>query len=330
MATTFNPADQNAFVTLSNGNLTATGNSGSNGGVRGTSSHGPSTGKFTLQFTNVTINGDLIDYIGIGSLADTLGLANGSQPNQIIMISDGLIFDPANNGAAGGTDVRVGTHTIDFAFDFVNALVWIRGDGGDWNDTTGGDPTNPSTGHGVAMGSLTAALFPYVRLTSSASFCTINPSPGFTLTGYQSWDAGNVWASVESPDIFAAIGFPGFGSPHGSLFSTEAKDTFAGTGFPHIVGVMTVTEFPDAFSAFGRQPLTAVWNSTEAPDRFNAAGVGRGENGVFITTEAVDILTIIGHTPFAGTFVTTEAADRFNAIGAGVVRARRRRVSFVT
>lgn len=185
---TFNPADKNAFITLSGGNLIATGNNASNGGVRGSTS--TNSGKVVLQYDAVTLAGDLLDYIGIGSAAATLGLANGSQANQIIMISDGVVFNPGNSGGLSiGPDVRTGSTSVQFAFDFTHNMYWVRTTGGVWAPTT--DPTDPvSGGGGVAMGSITAALFPYVRETGAGgtSLCTLNPNASNMPAGYRAWD----------------------------------------------------------------------------------------------------------------------------------------------
>jgi hypothetical protein len=328
MSTTFNPSDKNAYVTLSGGNLTATGNSGSNGGVRGTTSH--NSGKVVLGYTGVTINGDTIDYIGVGSAADTLGLAQGTQANQCILISDGIAFSPGANGVGTFVDMRSGVHTVDFALDFGNAMFWIRSDGGGWSGGAFGG-TDPTTGSGgFPMGSITAPLFPYIRLTSSASFCTLNPSPGSLPTGYSAWDVGNIWASVEAADTFAAAGYVGAFGVLGNLATTEAADIFAAVGYPHINGSWRSFEAADIFSSYGTLPVTGHMTVTEAADIFSAIGIGRGEDGVWHSIEAPDTFSAIGTTPIAGTFHVTEAADRFSAIGAGVTQVRRRRTLFVT
>lgn len=140
----------------------------------------------------------------------------------------------------------------------------------------------------------------------------------------------DVWASVEAPDTFAALGYVGAFGATGFMASNEAPDAFVGAGYPNLFGTFFVTEAPDRFSAFGFQPLSGVWVSTETPDKFHAVGLGVGVNGVWQSTEAVDICTMSGMVPIVGTLAVTEPPDHFFAVGAGVTQVHRRRTRFVT
>jgi hypothetical protein len=132
------------------------------------------------------------------------------------------------------------------------------------------------------------------------------------------------------PDVFHAVGYPGYPFPRGDLTVTEAPDVFAAQGFERDSGVWHSAELQDSFNALATLPVRGPWASTGAQDTFHATGLGRGENGTWITTEAQDIFHATGQTPFAGSFNVTETPDRFKAFGSGVVRHQRRRVFFTT
>jgi hypothetical protein len=201
MSTTWNPGDL-TNVTLSGGNLIATGNSASNGGVRGTT--GKSSGKWMISFTSVDLQGagDNLDYVGVGSLADTLGLASGGQANQIICIQTNTAFSPGTGGQGMGSGLTGGANTVDLCIDFTNGKFWFRVNGGNWNGTFGGASADPGANiGGLTIGTLTAALFPYARLTTATSHATLNPTPSTPPTGFTAWDSGPVLPTISSATI---------------------------------------------------------------------------------------------------------------------------------
>lgn len=167
--------------------------------------------------------------------------------------------------------------------------------------------------------------------TPSALAPTVNVA-GVFAEALISSDAApaDVWASTETTDTLAAIGYPGFIGPNGFLFASETPDTLTMGGYQPIGVRLAATEPADTFSAFIRQPLQGPWLSTEATDTFAALGFGRGADGAWSSTEATDALAAAGQTPIAGTFVTTENPDRFTASGVGVTQTRRRRRTIIT
>jgi hypothetical protein len=178
----FNPADINTHITLSNANATATGKDASNGGARGTVGH--QTGKWQLQYTAVDLV-DTLDYVGCGSLADTLGLASGGQANQILLTQTALVYTPGTGGQSIGASLTGNTNVIDLCVDFGAALVWYRINSGNWN---GSGTAHPATGAGgLALGSITAALYPYIRLTNTSARATINTTPASPEAGFTAW-----------------------------------------------------------------------------------------------------------------------------------------------
>jgi len=192
--------------------------------------------------------------------------------------------------------------------------------------------SNAEPGAGSQRSNLLTEYKALSSALSSGSVVTGNTTAYWTILAdaITQGVAPNIWASVETPDTFAANGYPGGFGKIGYIEATEAKDTFAAVGYQPVSGVWTSVEAADGFSAYGYQPLTAVWTSTERQDTFHATGFGQGVDGVLITSEAPDIFAALGNTPISGSFTTTEAPDRFSAIGSGVIRVRRRRSFFVT
>jgi hypothetical protein len=150
----WNPSDISG-ITLSGGNLTATG-SGS-GGVRGTPSQ--SSGKFYFEYT-ISAYGGGTPTIGIASATQTLASSTAGTQQAIINYggSFGNIYangaNIANIGYAG-----VGT-VYCIAVDIGAQLIWFRqGAAGNWNNS---GTANPATGAGGAsFSSLTGAVYPF-------------------------------------------------------------------------------------------------------------------------------------------------------------------------
>ena len=174
-------------MTLTGGNLIATDSNASNAGVRGTGSHDSTLGgKYQLQFTNVTLV-DSLDYIGIGIAADTLGLAQGTQI-QCILIPNGTSF--SGDGAGGSNSLASSATvpaaaTVDWCFDFTNMKFWFRVNGGNWNGDATANPVTNTNGRVIGH---SGVFMPYIRLTGVTATATLNPSPGSLQTGFTAWD----------------------------------------------------------------------------------------------------------------------------------------------
>lgn len=151
--TTWNPADKSATVTLSNGNLTAADlGLGQAGGVRTKASF--TTQKIYAEFTVPT------------ALANAaIGLSNASY----VLTNNAIVFSANAIGAVAGGDiiaqgVTVGTYSsvapgdvVGMATDGTGRLLWLRVNGGNWNNNGSADP---SSGVGGAAVSVTGPLFP--------------------------------------------------------------------------------------------------------------------------------------------------------------------------
>lgn len=179
----FNPADK-LNIALTGTNLIATSTSASNGGVRGTTSH--SVGKWMLSFSAVSIGStDTLDYVGIGTLADTLGLASGSQV-QAILTKVGTAFSGNGGSAASYPDGLAipAAATVDLCVDLPNLLFWFRVNGGLWNASGTANPATGVGGHAMLLG---GTFVPYVRITTVGQTVTLNTTPASPPAGFAAW-----------------------------------------------------------------------------------------------------------------------------------------------
>lgn len=192
MATTWNPLDKSAGITLSGGNNTATAAAG--GGVRSTSSHNiGGGGKYYFEFTSNTL----------ASSNDGLGLANASwvlsatsNSNNIIShVNFGSIRD-GNGGSASLSDGSPQGHTLSVAVDFVNNKTWWRIDGNGWNNAVIGsqDPANNIGGILMQAPAFPAAtpMFIAAALVTTSDATTLNSFGSFLQSvpaGFIAWDS---------------------------------------------------------------------------------------------------------------------------------------------
>lgn len=183
-AVTWNPADKGANVTLSAGNLTATGTAGSNL-VRATTSH--STGKYYWEILVVTANGaNNAPYMALTLATATTytqkpGLIAGygwsQQGTNAYSWDNGSFIGPFGSDFAG-TDVM--GCAVDFGASkiwFSRNNVWLNsgnpsaGTGAMWADVTGTlFPTTFPGGSGVVTGRFDTASFSYTAPTGFGSW----------------------------------------------------------------------------------------------------------------------------------------------------------------
>jgi hypothetical protein len=260
------------------------------------------------------------------------------------------------NGDESSTDVTWNDSNVtgkDITFDFGATSIVVAGiqliiannssvygtwqaqtwDGASWNNISGASFTiggiTPVTGGGIPI----AAVYTWNNAVAATKFRLLGVS-GTMNDGGNAWNeinfivaapVDNFMAAVEAPDVFHAVGYPGYPGITGALTTSEAKDIFAGHMLVPAVGFLQSTEAKDVFFAFIRQPLTGHLAATEAPDIFHGTGIGRGEDGVLITTEAKDTMAATGTVPVVAVMHAIEATDRFRALGAGAHRVRRHR-----
>ena len=140
--TTWNPSDKAAPIVLSGGNLTATWTSGSGfDAVRAIASH--STGKFYCEFTNVLNNSAIV-----------LGIENASQSltGPVGDGTAGVQYNPFNGQIVSNFTIVSTIQTsangdvICMAVDLGATLIWIRTNGGNWNNSGAADPATGAGG----------------------------------------------------------------------------------------------------------------------------------------------------------------------------------------
>lgn len=176
--TTWNPADL-SNITLSNGNLTGLQTAAGSSGVRGTTTR--STGKRGLTFT--LQNGSNIDW-GIANAAATL---TGTAANDTLWYSGFKIITVGNTAISGALAAVTSSSVIDMLFDFSAKLIWVRVDGGSWNNNPANDPA-AGTG-GVSFSTLNAGpYYPWFATNGAGLGVTLNPYAGGYPAGFTPWD----------------------------------------------------------------------------------------------------------------------------------------------
>lgn len=185
--TTFNPADKSAHITLSGGNLIATGD-GAGGGddlVRSTTSK--TVGK--LYFEGNLTTGGTEFAIGLANSTATLTAFLGTDNNGIGIFKSGHIFRNGSNVLSGPAFAN--GDIVGVAIDFPNNLIWFRNNTAPtvWN---AGGTADPATGvGGLSIAAITGPFFicfdnPGSPVTTSA----VNPGNSFNAaapSGYSAW-----------------------------------------------------------------------------------------------------------------------------------------------
>jgi hypothetical protein len=155
--TAFDPSNTAVAVSLSNGNLTATGSGGSvqPGTSRTVQSH-VTTGKYYAEFTCDSVSGGKVG-IGVVNSSQIIGGSGngiGSSGNSIGYYSDANVYRNAYTVGATYSTFTTGD-VISVALDVSVPGIWWRKNAGIW--LGGGDP---ATGTGaVTTGVPTGALF---------------------------------------------------------------------------------------------------------------------------------------------------------------------------
>lgn len=185
MATTWNPADKNANIALSNGNLTATVGSSAHSGARGTTSK--SSGKFYFE---VTWDAGGQCSVGIANTSASLSTRLGTNANGWAAWSGGSNIWTNNGSAAGMTAMAVG-NTICIAVDLTNGKFWARVNGGNWNNSGTANPATNTLGVAVTAGT----YFPALSLFDAGGAVTANfGATAFAQTipsGFSAWGAND-------------------------------------------------------------------------------------------------------------------------------------------
>lgn len=177
---TWNPADKDSHVTLSDANKTMNTTDSSWYCVRGVTSR--SAGKLYLEFKQKTSGGGGYSGMGLANASCSLTEYPGSTADAWAFLSDGY---KAHNGYSDyGSSVATGG-VLRFAIDFAARKIWI-GLNGTWFASG-----NPATGASPTFTGVTGTLFPIggdkygsasdsITLKSAAADLTYAPPSGFT------------------------------------------------------------------------------------------------------------------------------------------------------
>ena len=188
-ATTWNPADNSAGITLSGGNLVAQTSSGSNQAVRSNNSR--TSGKLYAEYAVSNVNG--VPYVGIADGTATLSNLANAYSNAVVAggaSSSGAIvrngsFIVTGIGVAGNGD------KICVAVDLGNKRFWARLNGGNWNNSGTADPASNVGGVDTSSIDYSAGAFACLIHTFTPTIVTANfGATAFSFTvpsGFTGW-----------------------------------------------------------------------------------------------------------------------------------------------
>jgi hypothetical protein len=140
----WNQADKDAGITLTNGNLTFSGDSAAFHAVRAVNS--ASTGKKYWEVHCDLRNSPAANArLGFGTVSATLSNYVGFDANAIGWAGNGVLY---HNNVVFGTTIQIWSQgdTLCFALD-TSGVVWFRTNGGNWNNDILANQ-NPATGAG--------------------------------------------------------------------------------------------------------------------------------------------------------------------------------------
>lgn len=193
---TWNPGDTSPTITLSNGNLTATGSSAAIGGSRDTVSY--STGNECVEIEASTVTSSMS--VGIANSSEVFTGATRTPGND----SNAIAFYPVGGTPQSvffnGVQELTGTvaalpsgNPITMCMNFTSNLFWVstptqRAAGYPWNQSSTANPAT-STG-GLSMSGLTCPCFVFFDTQDIGSVVTLNATGPFAVSlpsGFSAW-----------------------------------------------------------------------------------------------------------------------------------------------
>lgn len=182
---TWNQADKSANIDLTNGLLTATANSGTDGAVRATIIRAAGLWYAELNM-GVLSGGDS----GGGFANATAVLANigGSVANAVIQFKGGNVYN--NTALQFGNGNMSGGGILQCAYNGTTHRVWLKFASGNWNNNASNDPATGVGGLDVS-GFDSGGLYPCFCAGGTADACTANfgaTTFSFTIpSGFTAW-----------------------------------------------------------------------------------------------------------------------------------------------
>jgi hypothetical protein len=176
---TWNPSDKSASVSLSSGNSIATNDVFTRHAVR--AGVGKSSGKWAFRVTP-TIGASVETLIGIATSTASLSNGIGLDTNAYgYNASDGSIYK--NSSVLATYQTYSSGQPVDVACDFDNGRMWVRRNGGNWNNSGTANPAT-NTG-GLDISALTGTKYPAwsgYNVGDTATLETFTPMPsGFSM-----------------------------------------------------------------------------------------------------------------------------------------------------
>lgn len=183
VTTTMDPANKHASITLSNGNLTATGTTTADVSAYSTASH--LSGKFYVEVTATTVTRG---FVGIQKTSEPVGNFPGINGNGISCVNDGTQFVVNGFPSVGATTVFTNGAVVSLAVDLDAKLIWQRVGAGNWNAS---GTANPATGvGGVTISAVGPFWFALVAGNTATSLTVNFGATAFTQTppvGFGTW-----------------------------------------------------------------------------------------------------------------------------------------------
>jgi hypothetical protein len=188
-ATTWDPAHTDEGITLSNGNLTGTGNGSSGNGGRGTNSH--NTGKWYFEIHNDTDGS--FENVGVGNGAYDTAQYPGFDPGGNTSAGMFNSFTPniyVNHAAVTTGPTYTTGDYIGVALDVGANLIWWRKTSAPtiWNAGAGADPATGAGG--IDISGVGGPYFPALGLGNAVALTANFGASGFNAaapSGFTAW-----------------------------------------------------------------------------------------------------------------------------------------------
>lgn len=158
---TWDPANKGATLTLSNGNLTATSSASSLlTSVRATTSL--NSGVRVVRHTYNTATTIFPGFVNASFSIISTSTQVGADANSVCFntTTGNITYNGATVASAGVTAAP--GDLIDLALDMVNKSIWVRVNGGNWNNSGTANPAT-NTG-GISVSGMSGPFFPAVTL----------------------------------------------------------------------------------------------------------------------------------------------------------------------
>lgn len=268
VSSSWNPADKEANVTLTEGDLVASTAAG--GSVR--SAHGIAPNTKLIYFELVWSAGTYDPAAACGLVPSTVPLATLSAGGQGVQVTMAGVIQ--SGGVDYGTPFGaiVPPATICFAWDSVAKLVWARLNGGPWNGVISHDPVASVGGLDLSAMFATAPAFADAILKGTNARCTANFGPNFAHKVPSGFVSLNVAVDAANPHGYPAAVDGTFVTDGTAEF--EASTPAGWTASEHPLALPPITEPVGAWDV-GVMPI-------ETPTLYEIVDYDFFDNKVFV------------------------------------------------